>query len=248
VDELSARRDNPRGGDDIATAGGATDGAQIPDGAILAGADRPASANADAHEGGGVRAIDLYVWSKPRDVEGPEAAALVAAWQRAGGDPTASPFELTTDIGWFFRELKEALPSLDAVSDAKPRRSSTPIWMSGTDEAPARVVAVRLTPTASRDEASEIFSLAMKYDLVVFDPHRDAVHRPLEQMSAYASSTFWPRGAIRGAVAGIIGALLAVGAWVAGIPIVSGVVIVVGVFLVVLTVATFAHEARVRMR
>jgi len=240
VDELSARRDNPRGGDEITAADAATDGA------ILAGADRPAAA--DAAGGGGQRAFDLYVWSKPRDVEGPEAAAIVAAWQRAGGDPTGSPFELTTDIGWFFRELKEALPSLDAVSDAKPRTTSTPIWMSGTDEAPARVVAVRLTPTASRDEAGEIFSLAMKYDLVVFDPHREAVHRPLEQVSAYASSTFWPRGAIRGAVAGIIGALLAVGAWVAGIPIVSGVVIVVGVFLVVLTVATFAHEARVRMR
>lgn len=53
----------------------------------------------------------------------------------------------------------------------------------------------------------------------------------LEEMAAYASATFWPRGAIRAAVAGAVGGLLAVGAWLIGIPLLSGVLVLIGGFL-----------------
>jgi hypothetical protein len=176
-----------------------------------------------------------------------QAAALVDGWLAAGGDPAHSPFEPTTDMGWFYRELKQDLPTIDAVSDAVPRQTKVPIWMSGTDEAPARVVAIRLSRPPLGEEFDEVFSLATKYDLVVFNPHRPSVHLPLEQMSALASATFWPNGAIRGAVAGVIGAAIAAGAWVIGIPILSGIAIIVGLFLVVLTLWTFVHELRKRL-
>jgi len=42
-------------------------------------------------------------------------------------------------------------------------------------------------------------------------------------------------------VAGIAGAVIAVGAWLLGIPIVSGVVAVIGGFMFVMAVYTFIH-------
>lgn len=198
-------------------------------------------------EGTPTPSYDLYVWARPRGVDAEQAAALVNGWLTAGGDPAESPFEPTTDMGWFYRELKQDLPAIDAVSDAVPRQTKVPIWMSGTDEAPARVVAIRLARPPLGEELEEVFSLATKYDLVVFNPHRPSVHLPLEQMAALASATFWPNGAIRGAVAGVIGAAIAAGAWVIGIPILSGIAVIVGLFLVVLTLWTFVYELRKRL-
>jgi hypothetical protein len=63
-------------------------------------------------------------------------------------------------------------------------------------------------------------------------------------MSAFASATFWPHGAIRAIVASAIGALLAIGAWALSIPVVSGLVVVVGLFLVVLAAAVLGGETR----
>ena len=49
--------------------------------------------------------FDLYAWAAPRDLSDEAAAALVEGWQAAGGDPAASPFEPSTDVGWFYQEL-----------------------------------------------------------------------------------------------------------------------------------------------
>lgn len=191
---------------------------------------------------------DLYIWAKPHDLDADLTATLLGDWQAAGGDPAASPFKQSTDLGWFYRELTENVPHLDALTDAVPRVTKTPIWMSGSDEPPARIVAIRLSRPVKRDELEAIFSLATKYDLEVFDANRGTVQRPTEQLAAYASATFWPRGAIRAGVAGLVGAAIAAGAWVIGIPIVSGVAIVVGAFLALMAVSTFAHEILARLR
>jgi hypothetical protein len=191
---------------------------------------------------------DLFVWAKPHDVKAEVASALVDDWQAAGGEPATSPFEPSTDVGWFARELLENAPGLETRTDAQPRTGGAPIWMSGSDEQPARVVAIRLSRPVQPDELEIVFSLATKYDLVVLDANRRTVHRPTEQLAAYASATFWPRGALRAAVAGIAGAALAAIAWVAGIPIVSGVAVVVGAFLVLMAVLTFVVELRSRLR
>jgi hypothetical protein len=191
--------------------------------------------------------FDLIVWAAPKDVDDEQARDLVARWLDAGGDPQSSPFESTTDIGWFYRELKQEHPDLDAVTDAKPTTTNRPVWLSGSDEPPARVVGIRLADD-SRGVIETVLGLAVKYDLIVLDPRSGRVTRPQQVMSDYASATFWPSGAIRSVVAAVIGVLLVVGGWVLGIPIVGWLLILVGAFLVVLSVVTLVAEGRKRIR
>jgi hypothetical protein len=190
-------------------------------------------------------AFDLYVWQSPRDLDDERAAALLHSWQEAGGDPSTSPFEPSTDVGWFYRELLKDVPGIVAKSDAVGNPSSAPIWLAATsEEPPARVVGIGIAPTALRDSLETIFSLAAKYDLVVFDARNRRVHLPLDEMATDASATFWPGGAIQATVAGGIGVAIAIAAWFLGIPVLSGVLIVVGGFMVVMAAYTFVHEGR----
>ena len=191
--------------------------------------------------------FDLYVWSQPRDLDADQARELVDGWLAAGGDPAQSPFEASTDIGWFYRELKGDLPALDAVTDAVIT-GKAPVWASATNEPPARVVALRLSRPPVQEELESILGLATKYDVVVFNPHRPSIHLPLEEMAAYASATFWPQGAIQAATAGGAGLVMAIVAWFIGIPIVSGIAIVIGAFLFAMAVYSFIHEGRVTLR
>ena len=188
--------------------------------------------------------FDLYIWSSPRDLDAARAEALLQSWQEAGGDPAASPFEASTDVGWFHRELAKDVPGIVTTSDAVPNASTTPIFLSGTAEPPARLVAVKLSPYSAHETLESIYSLAIKYDLVVYNARNRRLHLPMEEMAAHADATFWPRGAIRAAAAGALGAAIAVVAWLVGIPILSGVLIVVGAFLLVMSVYTFIHVAR----
>lgn len=197
--------------------------------------------------------LDLYVWHSPRDLEADRAEALLRAWEGSGADPARSPFEPSSDVGWFHRELKNDRPSLELVSDATPNPSTRPVWLSGGDDEPAaRLVAIRLLPETTGEDVNDVFSLAVKYDLVVFDARSGRVHLPLEEMTAYADATFWPSGALRAVLAGGFGLLIAVAAWSVGIPILSGIVIVIGGFLFVTAVFTFVHafvhEGRKRIR
>jgi len=192
--------------------------------------------------------FDLYVWQAPRDLDEQRAVALIDDWQRAGGDPAASPFESSTDIGWFHRELMHGLPELDVVSDAIPNPSKRPVWLSTDDEPPARIVAIRLPAAAESEAFNEVMSLAVKYDLVVFDARTPQVRFPMREMAAYANATFWPAGAIQAGVAGSIGAVIAIVAWIVSIPIVSGVLIVVGGFMAFLALWTFLEQGRKAIR
>lgn len=190
---------------------------------------------------------DLYVWKAPRDIEAADAAVLVERWEDAGGDPASSPFEASTDVGWFFRELAQDEPGLVSSTDAVPTRTRTPIWLSSDDEPPARVVAIRIGPSIPPAVFESIIGLAAKYDLVIWDARRRAIHRPLDELADEASATFWPAGAIQAAVAGLVGAAIAVGAWVVSIPVISGIAIVIGGLLALMSVLTFVQEARKRI-
>jgi hypothetical protein len=192
--------------------------------------------------------FDVYAWKAPRSLDADAAGALVDAWEEAGGDPSQAPFEPSTDVGWFYRELTKEFPDVDAQSDGVPDASKLPIWLSTDQAPPARLVAVRLEQATAREVLESIAGLATKYDLMLFNPRGPSLRAPFEEMAAYASATFWPRGAIRGAVAGIIGGVIAVVAWFVGIPLLSGVLVLIGGFLVVLTVVTFASESRKRWR
>ena len=192
--------------------------------------------------------FDLYAWKSPRDLDADGAAALVQRWHDEGADPAASPFEPSEDVGWFHRELTRDEPDLDIVSDAIPNPSTRPVWLSTDPEPPARLVAIRLARDTTPDAVNDIFSLGVKYDLVVFDPRAHRVHLPLEEMAAYASATFWPGGAVQAAVAGGFGLVLAITGWFLPIPIVGWILIIVGGFLFVMAVFTFVHEGRVALR
>ena len=190
---------------------------------------------------------DLYVWKAPRDLEPADAAALVERWEDGGGDPASSPFEASTDLGWFYRELAQGEPGLVTSTDAVPTQTRTPIWLSSEDEPPARVVAIRIGPSIPPAVIESIVGLAAKYDLVLWDARRRTIHRPLDELAEEASATFWPAGAIQAAVAGIVGGAIAVGAWIASIPVVSGIAIVIGGFLAIMSVLTFVQEGRKRI-
>ena len=127
-------------------------------------------------------------------------------------------------------------------------RSRVPIVLATTEQPPARIVALRLPADRPQAVLESVFELALKYDLVLYDPHRGSVVRPDDVMAAHASATFWPRGAIRAAVVGGLGAVVAVVAWSLGIPFVSGLIALVGAFLFVMAVVTFVHEGRVAWR
>lgn len=192
--------------------------------------------------------FDLYAWKSPRDLDADGAAALVQRWHGEGADPAASPFDPSEDVGWFHRELMRDEPELDVVSDAVRNPSTRPVWLSTDSEPPARLVAIRLARDTPPEAVDDIFSLGVKYDLVVFDPRAHRVHLPLEEMAAFASATFWPGGAVQAAVAGGFGLLLAIIGWFLPIPIVGWILIIVGGFLFVMAVFTFVHEGRVALR
>lgn len=83
---------------------------------------------------------------------------------------------------------------------------------------------------------------------MLFDARDRRVHLPLDELAAHASATFWPRGAIQAAVAGGIGGLIAVIAWIIAIPALSGILIIVGGFMFLMAVYTFIHEGRATVR
>ena len=192
--------------------------------------------------------FDVYVWAAPRDLDVDRAEALIRDWEAAGGDPAGSPFEPTSDVGWFVRELLEDLPGLDIATDAVPRTSRRPIWLETEPEAPARVAAFRIPPDVSAEQLDSIFALAAKYDLVLFNARSRQLRQPLADMAAFASATFWPAGAVQAATAGLVGLAIAVGAWILSIPIISGILIVIGGFLALGSVFTFVQEGRERLR
>jgi hypothetical protein len=193
--------------------------------------------------------FDLYAWKSPRDLDADAIEALLEEWQAAGGDPATSPFEPSSDVGWFYLELTKDEPELGASSDALPSTSKTPIWLGTTpDPPPARVVRIPLTAETQADVLDFVYGLAAKYDLVVYDPRNRGIHLPLEELADYASATFWPGGAIQAAVAGGIGLVIAIVAWFLGIPVLSGIAIVIGGFLFVMAVYTFIHEGRKAMK
>jgi len=163
-------------------------------------------------------------------------------------DPAWAPFEPSDDVTWFFHELIRDEPDLDVTTDATPIHGRLPVWLAGaTSDEPApktHVAVVHFPVGPTRDVLELVFGLATKYDLVVFDPQQPRVYEPMAEMAEYASATFWPRGAIRTFVAGVIGLAIAVGAWVIAIPVLNILGVLVGGFLVVLSVVVLAAEGR----
>lgn len=196
--------------------------------------------------------FDIYAWAAPRDLSPEDAAARIEAWEAEGGDPAGAPFEPSSDTAGFYREVEHDLREMadfHIVADAQPHTGRGPVWLQTDPAPPAHIAAIRLprtTPDALREALGVIYGTATKFDVVFLDTNQGVIHQPMVEMSAYASATFWPYGAIRAVVVGGVGLLAAVAAYLIGIPIVSGVVIVVGLFPFLLSIATLVAEARKR--
>ena len=195
---------------------------------------------------------DLYALAAPRDLPAEEVATRIEAWEASGGDPAVAPFDPSSDVAGFFREVEHDLrgiPGFEIVADAEPHTGRGPVWLQTDPPPPAHIAGLRVprgTPEALREVLGDIYGTAAKFDVRLFDAERGVLHDPLAELGAYASATFWPSGAIRAAVVGGAGLVAAILAWVVGVPIVSGLVIVIGLFMFALAVFTFAVEARKR--
>jgi len=196
--------------------------------------------------------FDIYAWAAPRDLSAEDAAARIEGWEAEGGDPRKAPFEASSDVAGFYREVEHDLrgtAEFEVVADAEPHTGRGPVWLQSDPAPPAHVAAVRLprtTPEELNEALSIVYGTATKFDLVFLDANQGVVHQPLAEMSAYASATFWPYGAIRSIVVGGVALLVAIAAYLVGIPILSGLVVIVGAFMVVLSVVTLVAEARRR--
>jgi hypothetical protein len=196
--------------------------------------------------------FDIYAWAAPRDLSADDLVARIEAWEAAGGDPAKAPFEASSDVAGFYREVEHDLRGADdfeIVADADAHTGRGPVWLQTDPAPPAHVAAIRLprtTPEELNEALSIVYGTATKFDLLFLDANQGVVHQPMAEMSAYASATFWPYGAIRSIVVGGVALLVAIGAYLVGIPILSGLVIVVGVFMAVLSVVTLVAEARKR--
>lgn len=195
---------------------------------------------------------DLYALAGPRDLAVETLVERLTAWEAAGGDPATAPFEPSSDVAGFFREVEHDLrgiPGFEILADAEPHTGRGPVWLQTDPAPPAHIAALRVprgTPDALREVLGDIYGTAAKFDVLLFDAGLGKLHEPLAELGAYASATFWPGGAIRGALVGGGALLAALVAWAVGIPIVSGLVIIVGLFMFSLSVFTFVAEARKR--
>src|SRR4051812_20213630 len=101
--------------------------------------------------------LDLYVWKSPRDLDAATADALLEEWHAAGGDPASAPFEPSTDVGWFYRELTKDEPDLDATSAALRNTRRAPLWMTAPPDPPAaRVVRIPVSAAMTHDLLNSI--------------------------------------------------------------------------------------------
>ena len=196
--------------------------------------------------------FDIYAWAAPRDLSAEDATARIEEWEAGGGDPAKAPFEASSDVAGFYREVEHDLrgaAEFAIVADAEPHTGRGPVWLQTDPAPPAHVAAIRLprtTPDELREALSIVYGTATKFDLVFLDANQGVVHQPMAEMSAYASATFWPYGAVRSIVVGGVALVVAMAAYLIGVPILSGLVIVVGVFMAVLSVVTLVAEARKR--
>ena len=193
---------------------------------------------------------DLYAWAGPRDLTAEDAADRIEQWEARGGDPADAPFEPSSDVAGFYRELEHDmrdLPGFEILADAEPHRGRGPVWLQTDPAPPAHIVAVRLprgSESALREVLNDVYGIGTKFDLILLDASNGVIHEPMAEMAGYADATFWPTGAIRSAVAGGGGFVVAIAAYLIGIPIVSGLVMIVGLFLFVLSVAVFVDYLR----
>ena len=52
--------------------------------------------------------FDIYAWAAPRDLSPEAAADRIDEWETRGGEPADAPFEPSSDIACFYREVEHS--------------------------------------------------------------------------------------------------------------------------------------------
>jgi hypothetical protein len=193
--------------------------------------------------------FDLYVWKGPIVRTGEDAGRLLdqAFPEDAGPGETISPFDPSKDVANFYNDLIERYPPLEAFSEADLANGAVETLWSVSPERSDRLVAMYLRWGAPDEAIDFIAERARRHALVLYDPQGSDVHLPDDPLTRDEE---WPpfraRDAVRAAVAGILGLVIAAVAWRLGILIISGLAAVIGLFLFVMSIYTFVVEARRR--
>lgn len=128
---------------------------------------------------------DFVVWKAPV-VSGPDEADQLLVRFYEGHEVEA--FERSEDLLRFHDELMEAFPPLESFPDDQILTDSP--WAM-TPERSDRVITLNVVWSTPPDQLATIYTLAMRYGLVLYDPQAPKVHPPVR-----------PRAAVEGGVLG----------------------------------------------
>jgi hypothetical protein len=172
--------------------------------------------------------FDLYAWKRPLPSSEDEALALIE------GDENV--FESSEDVLRFYADLLERYPVLewDGVEEHDDARSTWGVTADRSD----RLVGLSFTWSVPGEVLDEVVGLALKHELVLYDPQGPSFHSPAELV---VEPTRRDPAVLRQALVGtLIGAaVLAVGI-VLPVPVLDWILIVIGGFMVVMGVFSVA--------
>jgi hypothetical protein len=175
--------------------------------------------------------MSLILWKSPVVTKPEQAAALLDEVLSTGSQ---SAFDPSADVVRFYDELTARFPPHEALSEEDLRAGA-----SGWAESPERsdrVLLLDIRWSADDELLDAIAELARKHELVLYDPQGPDVHWGSADDEDQARPSLGEF--VQAAVAGTLGLLLAVGAWLVSIPVVTWLLVVVGGFLAVAAVYT----------
>lgn len=176
--------------------------------------------------------FDLYAWKRPLPSSEDEALTLVE------GDETA--FESSEDLLRFYDDLLERYPVLEwdgveELDDAQPTWGVT----AGRSD---RLVGLNFTWSVPGEVLDEVVELALKHELVLYDPQGPSFHSPAELV---VEPTRRDPAVLRQALVGtLIGAVVLGVGIVLPVPVLDWILIVVGGFIVVMGIFSVAAWVR----
>jgi hypothetical protein len=175
--------------------------------------------------------MSLYVWKSPVLEDTDEAKRLLALEDE-------SVFEPSGELGLFAQELLERFPSPEELGADELERAQT-LW-ADPPEVSDRLVVLSIRWSADDGDLDVVVALALKHDLVVYDPQGPNFYSSAEGAGYSPGAGEF----IRGGGLAVLGLLVALVAWKLSIPVLSWVIIFVGCF--VTAVALVSLYATVR--
>jgi hypothetical protein len=180
---------------------------------------------------------DLLFWKAPVVRDEDKARALTHRWL----EDETGPFEASDDVLRFYDDVLAKYPPLESYSMDELRRSPAVSHWSETPERSDRLVVMSFSWSVPGEVIDTVIALARQHELVLYDPQGPHVQAPGESDEATpvgVADFVW------GTLVGIAGALVALVAWLASVPILSGIFVVGGAFLALMAILTLVHDVR----